>query len=274
MTPKLDGYMPEPIKAEHWTNDALKASLLLEVGGDRASWWSDLGSADLRQYCSPIQDQRRLGSCVAQALAFSNELKRIQEHGRDAHRDLSTLHLYFIARARMDPPKTQLDSGTHISVACDALRKIGVCLEETWPYDPDKFKHTPPMRALREAALHKISSHHRIISSGHDRVSDVLLHLHAGNPVIYGTALNKNFFNVDRHSVVGACEGRIVGRHAMTIVGWLHDHKGGCFVIANSWGKNWGHRGFFYASPEHIMDEEAKDLWTITGGFEPWAPSP
>jgi len=266
--PKLNGYVPEDIKPEHWNNDLIRPALL-KITGNIAF---DLGEVDMRPHCSPIQNQRHLGSCVAQALVYALELKRIQKYGRGKHVDLSTLHLYYLAREQMPHRPTHLDNGTHISRACDALRKIGVCTETLWPYDTDKYAIAPPVSAIREAYVNKIQAFHRITSTGSDRITDILIHLHAGNPVVYGTALNKYFHNVDMHSVVGAFSGRKAGRHAMCVVGWLPNHEGGCFVIANSWGESFADGGFFYASPEHLMDHEAKDLWVITGGFEAWSP--
>lgn len=269
VVPKLDGYVPEVIKPEHWKNDAIRPALL-EFTGNIAF---DLGTADLRPFCSPVQNQLRLGSCVAQASIHALELKRIQKYGREKHVDLSTLHLYYLAREQMSHRPTHLDSGTHISCAMDALRKIGVCSENLWPYDTRKFAVAPPVKAIRQAYVNKIQAFHRITSTLDARITDILIHLHAGNPVVYGTTLNKSFFNVDKHTVVGAFRGSRVGRHAMCVVGWLHDHEGGCFVIQNSWGTSWGDGGFFYASPDHLSDPEAKDLWVITGGFEDWSPN-
>jgi len=266
MKPKLDGYLPEDIKPEHWRSHE-RIEPVLQEACSLDSY--DLGEVDLRPFTSPRHNQLSLGSCVAQALVKALEIKRIQ--AGKPHIDLSVLHLYYLARERMPSRPTNRDTGTQISNACEAMRKIGVCTDALWPYDTSKFAHAPPLMAVREAFVNKIQSYYRIVGEGQDRITGILLHLHSGNPVVYGTALNKSFFRVDKHSVVGPFSGKKAGRHAMCVVGWLPDHKGGCFVIENSWGTNWGDNGFFYARPEHLSDPQARDLWAIAEGFEPWA---
>jgi C1A family cysteine protease len=39
----------------------------------------------------------------------------------------------------------------------------------------------------------------------------------------------------------------IYGRHAVSIVGYTPTH----FIIRNSWGVGWGHKGFAYASYDY-----------------------
>lgn len=42
----------------------------------------------------------------------------------------------------------------------------------------------------------------------------------------------------------------IEGGHVMSIVGYTTTH----FIIRNSWGTDWGHKGFAYASYDYVMD--------------------
>jgi hypothetical protein len=182
--------------------------------------------------------------------------------------------LYYLARELMaDPNKVTEDSGTHISHACDALRRWGLCEETLWPYvtSGNTFAVSPPWSAMRRGYVNKIESFYRIVSHGQDRMDGILLHLHSGNPVVFGTAVTKKFMReTEKDTVVEAPQGRFVGRHAMTIVGWLPDHLGGVLVIENSWGERFGDGGFFYASPDYIQSSQAKDIWAIAGGWEDW----
>lgn len=45
----------------------------------------------------------------------------------------------------------------------------------------------------------------------------------------------------------------IKGYHAMTIIAYYDDLLGGCFKVANSWGKEWGIDGFMYISYENFF---------------------
>lgn len=40
--------------------------------------------------------------------------------------------------------------------------------------------------------------------------------------------------------------GSELGGHSVKIVGWAQGPKGTYWIIANSWGANWGINGYFY----------------------------
>lgn len=260
----LKGYLPEDVKDKHWRHDKIKPKMAAALGSSSL----DTVTVDLRPFTSPRHDQRSLGSCVAQATVKALEIKRIMKYGKDKHVDLSVLATYYLARELMTPIMTKQDSGTYISLACDALRRWGICEESQWPYNISKYTVAPPWMAMRRAYINKIDSFYRITNDGDQRLEDVLLHLHSGNPVIFGTAVTKAFKKMTKDDVAGAPNGEIVGRHAMVIVGWLADR--GVFVGENSWGSDWCDDGFFYASPEFLMSYQTKDLWAVAGGWEDW----
>lgn len=265
-TPKLGGYRKEEVKDRHWDHQRVESSLRAAVDSSL-----DLGGIDLREWSSPRHDQKHLGSCVAQATVKALEIKRNIRKGVASHIDLSVLAVYYLARELMNPRETHLDKGTYISHAFDAIRRFGVCEEALWPYDTEKFDCAPSWSAMRRAHLHKIESFYRITSHGKQRVEDVLLHLHAKNPVVFGTAVTASFYDTTAETVVGPVNGAVKGGHAMCIVGWLPDHLGGVFVVENSWGQGFADNGFFYASPEYVGDPWAFDFWACADAFDPWS---
>ncbi|KAK0707824.1 hypothetical protein B0H67DRAFT_323091 [Lasiosphaeris hirsuta] len=58
------------------------------------------------------------------------------------------------------------------------------------------------------------------------------------------------------------------GGHAMLIVGWDDSIGGtGCFKVQNSWGDNWGNKGFFWLPYEWLNVKGAiNDRWTFMKG--------
>jgi len=260
--PRMDGYRREEIQDKHWTHDRIADKLRAGITSSL-----DLGSIDLRPYCSPVQNQRSLGSCVAQATVKALEIKRIVKHGHEAHVDLSVLMLYYLARELMHPPETHLDNGTYISHAMDALRRFGTCEESLWPYDIDKYAVAPSWRTMRRGYVNKIDSFYRITSQGPKRLDDILLHLHAKNPVVFGTAVTKAFHDTKPDDIVGPINGVVEGGHAMVIVGWDADR--GVGIVENSWG-SWCDGGYCYVSPEFMMDPWMFDIWAVADGTEMW----
>lgn len=261
------GYLPEPLEEKHWRNTLVADKLKSSVNFDSL----DLGTVDMRPFTSPRHNQKSLGSCVAQATVKALEIKRIMKYGREKHVDLSVMAVYYLSRELMRPPMVMEDSGTHISKAMDVLRKFGVCEESRFPYNVDEYKSKPSWRAMRRAYINRIQSFYRIVEKGNARLEGILLHLHAGNPVVFGTAVSKNFLKHRGDGIVWPATGTIAGRHAMTILGWLPDYKGqGAFVIENSWSPTWGDDGFFYAAPEFLLNNEVQDIWAMAGGWEDW----
>jgi len=249
----LNGYHPEPLNAKHWIfEDKLQ---------DRMA--SGSGDIDLREFSSPAQNQRRTGSCVAHAVVKALELKRIQKYGKDAHVDLSILAVYYLARELMFPQRTKFDKGTHISLACDVLRRWGVCPETDWPFDPTKITVTPPWLAMRKAYQHKIAAFYYLRETGNSRVENIIQCLNAGNPVVFGTAVGQQWFDYRKGTVLTKPD-ETKGRHATCLVGYTN----GKFIGENSWGSFWGDNGFYLIDENYIKWDESRDFWTITAPWE------
>jgi len=251
---KLNGYRPDPAGA-YWAFDREKFSFIPDSRGD----------VDLRQWTSPRHDQRMTSTCVAQSLVKALEIKRIMRFGKAKHVDLSVLDLYWGARDLMSPKMTNEDTGTYISLACDVLRRYGVCRESMHPFVERKLYVPPPVMATREARLNRIHSHFKLYARGYDLVDDMILNLRAGNPVIFGTAVGDQWHGYNGKKTI-VPEKKWNGRHAMCVVGWVD----GKFVVENSWGRSWGDDGFAYVAPEVFTDKETKDLWVIVDGSETW----
>lgn len=220
--PKLGGWLPDPkSEDEYWGFDKNKFSFNPESKGD----------VDLRPFSSPVHNQRSTSTCVGNAVVKALEIKRIQKYGHEKHENLSRLDVYYGARDLMNPKRTDVDSGTHISLACDVLRRFGVCREKMFPFDEKNLFIPPPVMATREAYLNKIHSHFRITTKGNDRLDDIILNLQAGNPVVFGTAIGENWFKYNGTEPIKQ-DTKFDGGHAMVVVGIIND----LFIIENSWG--------------------------------------
>jgi hypothetical protein len=262
------GFRPESDPDQkHWSFDLLKP--LLSAYSTTAS--------DLRKFASPRHNQEHSGSCVAQATIKALELKRIQKYGQSQHVDLSRLAVYYLSREMMDPPETDQDKGTHISLAADVLRRFGVCRENQdpnkpddksfWPFDLNLLFTSPGWLQMRQAYIHKISSWYKIYSVGDDRVNDVILALASGNPIVYGTQIDTNWQTYNG-TPLGNPTGTILGGHATVLEGW--DPVGGFFWGENSWG-NWGpDDGFYKLLPEVIASTNSSDFIVMMGNWEPF----
>lgn len=226
------------------------------------------GDIDLRPFSSPRHNQRQTSTCVAQSVIKALEIKRIQKHGKGAHVSLSVMDLYYGARDEMNPKETDRDQGTHIYLACDVLKRFGVCREIMNPFDEKNLFIPTPIIATRESYMNKIQSSYKISSEGNDRIQDVIINLQMGNPVVFGTLVGENWFDYNQKSLplppTKLQDSK--GSHATCLVGYVD----GKFITENSWGEDWGDNGYGWLQPEVISDKYSQDFWVIVDGSELW----
>jgi len=210
---------------------------------------------DLREDCSDVERQGKLGSCTAQALAGNIEFldKKID----DKYVNMSRLFIYYNERAIMDT--IDYDSGASLRDGIKTLKSDGACHEKTWPYVISRFDKKPPQKCYDEARLHLIESYHRLHA-----IPEMLACLAEGYPFVFGFTVYESFESakVERTGIVHMPQKKekAVGGHAAMAAGY--DQASERFLVRNSWGKEWGMDGYF-TMPFEYIDTLADDFWTI-----------
>ena len=143
-------------------------------------------SIDLRQWCSPIEDQGVLGSCTAHAGVGMIEYYERKSFGR--HIDASRLFLYKVTRNLM---KQKGDTGAYLRRTMGAMVLFGVPPEEYWPYsdDKEKFDHEPPSFCYAFAQNYQTIKYFRHDPSGakaEEILKKVKTYLVSGHPAMFG----------------------------------------------------------------------------------------
>lgn len=215
---------------------------------------------DLRPHCPPVFNQgEKIGSCTANAVcnAFRYNLMR----QGDQHRFTpSRLFLHYNARALAG--KQRQNRGAQIRDAMKSLSKQGVCRESAWPYVAKHYAKRPPEHAYTQALDHQ--------SVWYQRVPHELLELKAclaeGFPFVFGVTLFEAF-----DSAQVAKTGTLpmpkrgeksIGGHAVLVVGY--DDRSQRFIVMNSWGPDWGKKGYFTIPYEYVCSQRlASDFWTL-----------
>ncbi|MEB3187171.1 MAG: C1 family peptidase [bacterium] len=213
---------------------------------------------DLRETgkISPVYDQGSLGSCTAFAMGKGLR-ETLNNLAGNPSPSLSALYMYY--KEREARGTVNEDSGALMIDGMDALKKHGICLDSTIPYNPAKFAVKPSAAAEKEAADQKISSHKL-----HVGLEALKAELAAGHPAVFGFMVYRSFM-----SPVVARTGKmpmprpsenIIGGHAVFIVGYDDAQK--VLIIKNSWGTKWGDKGYFYMPYDYVTPDRVDEIFT------------
>ena len=223
---------------------------------------------DLTGFCSVVEDQSRLGSCTACALAGNLEFIDIKGitgtvpafwglSRLGKYTDVSRLFIYYNERALRN--NEDFDSGASLRDGIKTLRKQGFCWEKNWPYLIKRFDQRPPRKCYLEAKNHLIESYYRIHT-----LSEMLTCLTQGYPFVFGFTVYESFESKQTEKTGRAMmpeKGeRVIGGHAVLAVGYNQKEKR--FLVRNSWGAKWGMCGYF-TLPYEYVETLAADFWTI-----------
>ena len=217
---------------------------------------------DLREGCSPVEDQGQLGSCTAQALAGALEfleLKTLQSGVSPRYRDLSRLFIYYNERESMGTVLE--DSGAMLRVGIKTIAQFGVCREELWPYDIGKFTRKPSARCFKESKGHTATSYQRLAS-----LEEMKASLAQGMPFVFGFSVYEHVLSPDvaKTGVISmpAPEERLQGGHAVLAVGY--DDATERLLFRNSWGTGWGQKGYGELPYAYLVRRDlSDDFWCI-----------
>jgi C1A family cysteine protease len=214
---------------------------------------------DMRDRCPAVYDQGQLGSCTANAIGGAMEFELIKENAKDVFVP-SRLFIYY--NERVIEGTVDSDSGAQIRDGIKSVASQGAPHEELWPYDIAKFADKPDPAAYDDALKHEATLYQRLVQV----LSQLKGCLAAGNPFVFGFTVYESFESqeVANTGVVpmpGPNE-QVLGGHAVLAVGY--DDSEQRFIVRNSWGPNWGMKGYFTIPYTYLIDQNlASDFWTI-----------
>lgn len=247
--PKVQNDLPQ----FHWAADRFDARDYKYQITNKTS----KGIVDLRNFCTPIEDQGSIGSCTAQATASAIELL----NNRDKrYKDISRLFIYYYNRLAIN--RVNVDSGAYIRDSIKTVSKQGAPLESLWPYAVQKFKMKPNAIAINDALRRRVTLYERVTS--HEGCIDAL---NNGFPVIigfyvYSSFMSKEVYRTGRMPYPNTAKEKLLGGHAVLLVGYNNQHQ--TYIVRNSWGNRWGDQGYFYMPYKVIQDKSmSSDFWVI-----------
>lgn len=225
-------------------------------------------AVDLRQWCSPIEDQGDLGSCTANAGV--GLLEYYERRARGRHLDGSRLFLY---KATRDLLGWTGDQGAYLRTTMKAMALFGVPPEQYWKYNIAAFDNEPPAFCYAFAQNYQALKYYRLDppdTSPSEVLGCIKKYLAAGLPSMFGFTV---YSSIPR---IGAGTGdipfpqageNVLGGHAIDAVGYDNAKKigsdKGALLIRNSWGTAWGENGYGWLPYKYVEVGLADDFWSL-----------
>lgn len=229
---------------------------------------------DLRMFQSPVYNQTTLGSCTANAIGAGHQFGQVKQllpptGTVDASvvalamaKTFVPSRLFIYWNERFMEGSVNEDAGAIIRDGIKSVASQGVCPETMWGYDVSKFAVKPPEECYKDAMQHQVTSY-RAVAQTLDQLKGCLAE---GYPFVFGFSVYESFetAEVARTGVMTMpnLSESLLGGHAVIAVGY--DDSKQWFVIRNSWGEEWGDKGYFYMPYSYIANQGlASDFWTI-----------
>lgn len=272
------GWLPPLPDLRDYTHDSPDIAAMaktLKIGGKITSLKAIPGAVDLRPWCSPIEDQKNLGSCTANAAV--GVVEYFQRRAFGLHINGSRLFVYKVTRNLMGVTG---DTGAWLRNTMGALAMGGVPPERYWPYAVADFDKEPP------AFVYAVGDNYEALKyfchdpaganlSGDAVLASVKAYAAAGVPSMFGFF---GFPSFDKCDVKGGIPYPCAGEkaewgHAIVVVGYDDAKKikntkcnktsTGALLIRNSWGTAWGDKGYGWLPYDYVKNKLAQDFWSL-----------
>lgn len=212
---------------------------------------------DLSPYCPAVRNQGDIFSCVGWAVGYGALTIRraIRENWTD--KSTITANAYSALFIYNQIREGHCRQGSSLSRAMELLRTRGDCPARAFDFNVEDCDKQPSSTLLQMAQRDTISDYLTLFGrqdAAQTKIWKVKRALAQREPVIIGMAIRQNFYQLNQAKFWWPDIGNTnpAGGHAMTVVGY--DDEVGAFLIFNSWGPNWGDRGFIRIKYEDFAE--------------------
>ncbi len=233
-------------------------------------------SVSLKRYAPLPGDQGNYGTCVAWSSAFAartiSESLALQRTGPKNNLNNVFSPAYVYINASGDP---SFNRGMHIFDALDLMKEGGIV--KRLPIEENTDLRKLSLDIYDDARRYSISDYVKLFSNDarrpgtiSKRVLPVKKSLAAGKPVIIGMMCPESFVEAEGGWEPWENPNGYYPGHAMCVVGYDDNMYGGAFEIQNSWGTDWGNKGYIWIKYSDFANfvDEAYELIESLSSYE------
>lgn len=217
-----------------------------------------------------IESQGGSRSCVAFATAYAARSYylhkdhctsyRYQNGGQDLSKVLSPAFVY----NQWKNKGSCKEAGMSILTALSKMKTYGVCTWEKMQYDGDNCSKPPDNAAKKNASLYTINNFWRLIDVSEATIKRVL---NSGNLIMAGVTVDYAFWKYGFY-IWKSKIGDEVGGHAIVVCGWNDTYH--AYKIFNSWGPDWGFKGYGWIDYDYFKKVVQGSSFTGNPDFGKW----
>ena len=153
------------------------------------------------------------------------------------------------------------DAGAQIRDGIKSIATTGICEDTLWPYDEGKFAVKPTQEAYDDALKHTAVQYYNV----NVIEQELKQALAQGFPVVAGIMIFESFESeyvaATGHVPMPNSHEQLFGGHCILIVGY--NDANNYLTVRNSWGTEWGDKGYFYLPYGFITPSLMTDLWVV-----------
>ncbi|GIQ82173.1 peptidase C1A, partial [Kipferlia bialata] len=197
--------------------------------------------------CAPVlNDQGTCGSCWAMATEYVFQ-------ARYCHLTGQTLPLSYGDLVECDHTScygvtNNGCSGGHFLCSFDYTKDIGMTTEACVPYKYHRISYPYPEITCEDGCAgdgkpkprHKSGKYYRVPVTE----EDIMVDIYENGPLATQMKIYADFYNAGT-GIYEQVSTTYRGGHAVSFVGWGTEEGKKYWIVANSWGLNWGDKGYF-----------------------------
>lgn len=191
-------------------------------------------SVDLRPTMPPVYDQGQTSSCTANAISGAMQFV--------AKTNITPSRMFIYYNERVPLGETSSDSGASLDIGVQTTKQYGACPETEWDFETAHITEKPDTTCYQNALKFTLESF-EIVNS----VEQIKHSLSLGFPVAAGMIVYESFESEQTAQTgqltIPLPTEQCLGGHAVVIVGYNDLTQQ--FIVRNSWGEDWGMKGYF-----------------------------